>query len=71
MWGDSYFSEDSDNFDGYDDQDDQDNKKVVRIKRGLRTGYKPWTGYKTRTTDFVYKNSFRKVTLREMDSRLA
>ena len=44
---------------------------MVSIKRGLRTGYKTWTRYKTWTTDFVYKDSFRKVKLRETDSRLA
>ena len=31
---------------------------------GLRTGYKIQTGYKMRTADYVYKNSFRKVKLR-------
>ena len=41
------------------------------IKCGLRTGYKIRTRYKTRTTDYVYKNSFRKVKLREMERVLA
>ena len=41
------------------------------IKCGLRTEYKTRTRYKMRTTDYVYKNSFRKVKLREMESRLA
>ena len=39
------------------------------IKCGLRTEYKTRTGYKTRTTDYVNKNSLRKVKLREMESR--
>ena len=41
--------------------------KSVSIKHGLRTadnglrtGYKIWTRYKMRTTDYVYKNSFRR-----------
>ena len=38
---------------------------------GLRTGYKIRTRYKTRTTDYVYKNDFREVKLREMESGLA
>ena len=38
---------------------------------GLQTGYKIWTRYKTRTTDYVYENDFRKVKLREMESGLA
>ena len=41
------------------------------IKCGLRTEYKTQTRYKMQTTDYVYKNSFRKVKLREMESRLA
>ena len=40
-------------------------------KRGLRTEYNTWTRYKMRTTDYVHKNSFRKVKLRETESRLA
>ena len=41
------------------------------IKYGL--GIKWWlqTKYKTRTTDYVYKNSFRKVIPREMERGLA
>ena len=42
-------------------------QKTVSIKHGLRTvdhglqtGYKIRTRYKTRTTDYVYKNSFRR-----------
>ena len=35
------------------------------------TLYKTRTRYKTRTTDYVYKNSFRKVKLREMERGLA
>ena len=38
---------------------------------GLRTEYKTLTRYKTQTTDYVYKNSFRKVKLREMENGLA
>ena len=38
---------------------------------GLRTGYKTRTRYKMRTPDYVYKNSFRKVKLRETESGLA
>ena len=41
------------------------------IKCGLWTEYKTRTRYKTRTIDHVYKNSFRKVKLTEMESRLA
>ena len=41
------------------------------IKCGLRTEYKTWTGYNTRNTDYVNKNSFREVKLREMESGLA
>ena len=41
------------------------------IKHGLRIEYKRQTRYKTRTTDYVYKNSFRKVKLRETESGLA
>ena len=51
---------------------------LVSLKHGLQTadyglwtGYKTRTRYKTRTTDCVYKNSFRKVKLRERDSGLA
>ena len=46
-------------------------KYGLGIKCGLRPEYKIWTGYKTRTKDYVIKNSFRKVKLREMDSGLA
>ena len=41
------------------------------IKRGLRTEYNTWATYKIQTTNYVHKNSFRKVKLREMESRLA
>ena len=41
------------------------------IKCGLRTEYKTPTKYKMWTMDYVYKNSFRKVKLRETESRLA
>ena len=41
------------------------------IKYGLGIIYGLRTGYKTRTTDHVNKNSFRKVKLREMESGLA
>ena len=41
------------------------------IKCGLWTEYKTRTRYKTRTTDCVYENSFRKVKLRERESGLA
>ena len=41
------------------------------IKHGLRIEYKTQTRYKTRTADYVYKNSFRKVKLRETESGLA
>ena len=51
---------------------------MVSIKHGLRTAdhglqteYKTRTWYKTRTTDYVHKNSFRKVKLRETESGLA
>ena len=38
------------------------------VDHGLRrTGHKTRTRYKTRTTDFVYKNSFRNVKLRETE----
>ena len=43
----------------------------VVIKHRLRTEYKTQTRYKTQTTDYVYKNSFREVKLRETDSKLA
>ena len=46
-------------------------KYGLGIKRGLRTEYKTRTGYKTQTTDYVNKNSFRKVKLRGMESGLA
>ena len=35
-------------------------KHGLDVKYGLRTEYKTWTRYKMRTTDYVYKNSFRK-----------
>ena len=41
------------------------------IKCGLRTEYKTRTRYEMRTTDYVYKNSFTEVKLREMESGLA
>ena len=46
-------------------------KYGLGIKRGLRTEYKTRTRYKRRTTDYVYKNDFRKVKPREMESGLA
>ena len=48
-------------------------KYGLGIKRGLRTEYKTRTtvGKKTRTTDYVYKKTFRNVKLREMESGLA
>ena len=46
-------------------------KHGLGVKYGLRTEYKTWTRYKMRTTDYVYKNSFRKVKLREMGSGVA
>ena len=46
-------------------------KHGLGVKYGLRTEYKTWTRYKMRTTDYVYKNSFRKVKLRETESSLA
>ena len=39
-------------------------KYGLGIKCGLRTEYK------TRTTDYVYKNGFRNVNLREVESGL-
>ena len=41
------------------------------IKQGLGITWGLWTEYKTRTTDYVYKNSFRKVKLREKENGLA
>ena len=41
------------------------------IKYGLGIKCRLETEYKTRTTDYVYKKSFRKVKLREMESELA
>jgi len=41
------------------------------IKCGLWTEYKTQTRYKTRTTDYVYKSSFREVKLRDTVSGLA
>ena len=38
------------------------------IKYGLGIKCRLRTEYKTRTTDYVYKKSFRKVKLREMES---
>ena len=46
-------------------------KQGLAIKCGLRTEYKTRTRYKMRTMDYVYKNSFRKVKLRETQSGLA
>ena len=46
-------------------------KHGLGVKYGLRTEYKTWTRYKMRTTDYVYKNSFRKVKLRETENSLA
>ena len=46
-------------------------KHGLGIKCGLRTEYKTRTRYKTRTAHYVYKNSLRKVKLREMESGLA
>ena len=46
-------------------------KYGLGIKCGLRTEYKTRTRYKMRTPDYVYKKSFRKVKLREMESGLA
>ena len=46
-------------------------KHALGVKYGLRTEYKTWTRYEMRTTDYVYKNSFRKVKLRETESSLA
>ena len=43
----------------------------LAIKCGLWTEYKTWTRYEMRTTDYIYKNSFTKVKLREMESGLA
>ena len=40
-------------------------------KLPIRLWYKTRTRYKTRTTDFVYKSSFRKVKLREKENGLA
>ena len=45
--------------------------KTRTADHGLRIGYKTRTGYKRRTMDYVYKNSFRKVKLRETQSGLA
>ena len=41
------------------------------MKCRLQTEYKTRTRYKTWTTDYVYKNSFKKVKLRETESGLA
>ena len=41
----------------------------IKYGQGIKCGLR--TGYKTRTTDYVYKNSFRKVKLREMERGLA
>ena len=42
--------------------------RLRSVDHGLRrTGYKTRTRYKTRTTDFVYKNSCRNVKLRETE----
>ena len=48
-------------------------KHGLGIKCGLRTEYKmtDYCRYKTQTTNYVYKNSFRKVKLRETESGLA
>ena len=45
--------------------------KTWTADHGLRTGYKTRTRYKRRTTNYVYKTSFRKVKLRETESGLA
>ena len=42
-------------------------KRGLGIKCRLQTEYKT-RRYKTRTTDYIYKNSFRKVKLRETES---
>ena len=46
-------------------------KTRTRKKCRLRIEYKTWTRYKMRTMDYVYKNSLRKVKLRETESGLA
>ena len=46
-------------------------KHGLGIKCGLRTEYKTRTRCETRTTNYVYKNSFRKVKLRQTESGLA
>ena len=46
-------------------------KHGLGIKCGLWTEYKTRTRYKMRTTDYVFKNSFGKVKLRETQSGLA
>ena len=48
-----------------------DIKYGLGIKCRFRTEYKTRTRYKTQTTVYVYKNTFRKVKLREMESGLA
>ena len=44
-----------------------DVKRGLSIKCRLQTEYKT-RRYKTRTTDYIYKNSLRKVKLRETES---
>ena len=46
-------------------------KHGLGIKCGLRAEYKKRNRYKTRTANYVYKNSFRKVELRETEGGLA
>ena len=46
-------------------------KYGLGIKCRLRTEYETRTRYKTQTTDYVYKNGFRKVKLREVENGLA
>ena len=46
-------------------------KHGLGIKCGLRNEYKTRTRYEMRTTDCVYNNIFRKVTLSETGSGLA
>ena len=45
--------------------------KTRTVDHGLRTGYKTKIRYKMQTMDYVYKNSFGKVKLRERQSELA
>ena len=46
-------------------------KDRLGIKCRQRTEHKTRTRYKMRTTDYVYKNSLRKVKLRKTESGLA